>query len=136
MEAFEEAGHTRVEAEFINNYKASLWVPAEPLPSYRVDPQTRSVLITYGYFDDIYGTYRGQYMLPPMKKVDPGQRFRWRIEDPALLEKLLIPKTPSSVRLRVAIREFPTSTTRGDQPVDQYIEDSCSVFSKSVILRQ
>lgn len=136
IEAVEEAGRTLVEAEFMNNYTDSVWVPQEPVPSYRVDPQTHSVLLTYGYFDDVYGPYRGRYMIPPMKRVKPGERLRWRIEDKALLEKMLTPNAVSSLRLRVALREFQTSNVRGAQPVDDYLAASCPVQSKATILRQ
>jgi hypothetical protein len=135
IEAIKEGDRTLVEAEFANNHTDSLWVPQEPVPSYRVDPQTHSVLLTYGYFEDIYASYRGQYMIPPMKRVKPGERLRWRIEDKGLLDKLLAPNTPSAVRLRVALREFPTSNVRGAQPVDEYVEASCPVQSKATILR-
>ena len=136
LEAVQEGGSTIVIGELIDNYPGNLWVPNEPVPSYRVDPQTGSVLVSYGYFQDIYGSYRGRYMIPPMRRVQPGERFRWRIEDATLLEKLLAPRTVSAVRLCVALREFPTSNTRGNQPVDEYLQNSCTVQSNPTILRK
>ena len=136
LEVVQEDKNTFVESEFVNNYTASLWVAQEPAPAYRVDPQNGAVLVSYGYFDDVYGPYRGRYILPRMKEVAPGARLRWRIEDPALLEKLLLPGAVTRLRVRVALQEFPESNIRGSQPVDAYVEASCLVQSKATVLRK
>ena len=135
LAAMEVPGKIQVEAEFTNGYSSPLWVPQEPVPSYRVDPQTHAVVLSYGYFEDVYGPYRGRYMLPPMKGVQPGEAFRWRIEDAALLNKLLAPYVVSALRMRVAVRDFPSSNVRGAQPLDEYLESSCPVQSKTTVLR-
>src|SRR5512134_2233297 len=45
IEAVGEAERAVVEAEFTHNYTDALWVPQEPVPSYRIDAQTRSVIL-------------------------------------------------------------------------------------------
>jgi len=124
-----------VEIEIVNRYTQPVWVPAEAVPAYKVDPQTKAVQVTYGYFEDVYKRFRAQYMLPPMREVVPGQAIQLRIEDAALLENLLQPKASSFVRLRLALQALPQSNKRGAQPVDLYLENSCPIFSKATVLR-
>jgi hypothetical protein len=130
----EEGGARTVQVELENRLDTPIWAARDKRPSWQAPPGKAEVVVSYGYFDDLHGPYRGRYMLPPMVVVAPGERLTWRIEEPKLLEKILAADILTTVRVRVALRAFPPSTVRGQQPLEAYLEASCAIQSPPVRL--
>ena len=127
--AVEEGGARVVQAELENRLDAPIWAARDKTPSWQAPPGKAEVVISYGYFEDLHGPYRGRYMLPPMVAVAPGERLTWRIDEPKLLASILVADVLTTVRVRVALRAFPPSSVRGRQPLDAYLEASCAIES-------
>lgn len=123
---------TRIRFVFANHHEAPLWVPQEKEPAYRVDEQGQAVTISYGYFEDVYGSYREHYMLPPMDMIAPGQQYGWELSNPVLVAKILASGFRTQVRARVALRAFAQSRVRGEQELDAYLKESCVINSAAV----
>ncbi|MGR4896622.1 hypothetical protein ACIPR8_15270 [Stenotrophomonas sp. LARHCG68] len=109
--------------EFSNCSSSTLWFPIEVAPAYRPNRQSRVLEIWFGYFEDVYGLQKGQYMLPAMHPVQPGEKFVFELASPPLMEDVLEAKK-IGVHVRVATRAFESSRIRNEQPIDDYINNS------------
>lgn len=98
-------------------------------PAFRVDEQAKTLTIWLGYFDEVYGEYKGRYMVPPLRLVPPGTALDLEMTAPALSQKLLEQILAPQVHARVATIELPHSRTRGQQPLEDYIQSSCAIRS-------
>lgn len=114
---------------FSNKTQAPLWFPAEQEPAFRPDVHGNIVTIWFGYFDEVYGEYAGRYMVPPMRQVPPGNDLTVEIKAPALVQILLERRLSPHLEVRLATKELPASRTRGEQPLQDYIQHSCVVRS-------
>lgn len=112
-----------------NDSTSSLWIPIEPNPSFRMDETHKTVTVFLGYFENIYGQFRGQYMLPAMQELKPGVGRVWSIVDGPLMDKPHKNGYRPYVKLRAAFRNFPQSRTRGEQDLDAYLRESCTLES-------
>ncbi len=128
--ALDEANPQRIRASYVNGSSSTVWIAQEPHPAYRFQEEALTLSVWYGYVDEVYGPYRGQYMLPPMVEVAPNREHRWELEDPDLVTKVLQPKVVTWLHVRASIIPFTASRTRGHGQLDEYLEKSCLVRSK------
>lgn len=131
----EEKGLRWLRIIFVNRGSVPLWLPQEEKPAYRVDAEERTVTISYGYFDEIYGPYQGRYMLPPMEQILPQQEYSWKITDPTLVSKAFAPGMRTYIQARVALRSFKPSRVRGAQELEAYLKESYIVKSLELTAR-
>ena len=129
LELDAKAQPPRALVHFSNRTGSVLWFPVEQQPSYKPDERARTLTIWFGYFDDVYGPYKGRYMVPAMRTVAPDGNLDFELTSRALLEKLgdkrLLPRLMS----RVATKQLAESRTRGEQPLEDYLRHSCTVES-------
>jgi hypothetical protein len=128
-----EGSLRHIRLTFTNRSQVPLWIPQEKEPAYRVDAQTQTVTVSYGYFDEVYGRYRGQYMLPPMRMVQPASEYHWQVSDPVLVARVMTPGVRIRIQMRVALRAFSESRVRGAQDLDGYLNDSCVLQSQEFV---
>lgn len=114
---------TKVVVEVSNCSRSTLWFPVEVAPAYRPNRQSRVLEIWFGYFEDVYGLQKGQYMLPAMHPVQPGEKFVFELASPPLIEGVLEAEK-IRVKARVATMAFESSRIRNEQPLDDYINNS------------
>ena len=114
---------------FVNRGENSLWLPVENPPAYRLDYEKRQIVMSYGYFEDIYGSHRESYMLPPMKEVGPQEQYSWVLGNGKILEAVTVNQFEPVVRSRVSLKSLPHSRVRGKQPLDEYVAESTIVKS-------
>ena len=119
----------RAVVHFSNRTGRDLWFPAEQSPSYRPDERAGTLTIWFGYFDEVYGPYRGRYMVPPMRMVPPDGTLDLEIKSPELVQKLAESGLVPQLLSRVATKQLRESRTRGDQPLQDYLEHSCTIRS-------
>lgn len=123
----------RAVVQFSNRSGHDLWFPAEESPSYRPDERAGALRIWFGYFDEVYGQYRARYMVPPMRIVPPGETLALELKSPALIEKLSERRLTPQLLSRVATKQLRESRTRGEQPLEDYIEHSCTISSPATV---
>jgi hypothetical protein len=119
----------RVYVTFTNRTSNPLWFPKLQEPSFKRDDSRRQLTIWLGYFDEVYGEFRGRYMLPPMQQVPPGQDLRLELTSIAIVQLLIDYQYSPLVLARIAREALPQTRVRGEQPLDQYIHSSCIVQS-------
>lgn len=110
---------------FFNGTHMPIWFPIEPEPAYRPDYDARIVLIWFGYFDELYLQYRERYMIPPMAMVSPDESIRVPIKAQALVDILVKQRFTPRLFVNVATTKITPSRTRGAQPLDDYLANSC-----------
>lgn len=113
----------KVFVEVSNCSRTTLWFPVEVAPAYRPDRQSRVLEVWFGYFEDVYGFQKGDYVLPALHPVQPGEKFEFELASPPLVEGVLEAKKVR-VQARVATRAFESSRVRNEQPLDAYINNS------------
>lgn len=118
----------KVIVEYFNGSQSTLWFPVEPTPGYRQDDNSKQILIWFGYFDEVYGLHKGQYILPAMEPLRPGEKLQFELTSPVLARSILESGATTKIRVRVATKAFPKSRVRNDQPFEDYISNSL-VFS-------
>jgi hypothetical protein len=123
----------RVHVTFANNTDIPLGFPVEQEPSFKPSTSDRTLTIWFGYFDEVYGSYRARYMVPPMRIIPPGEKVRFQITSPDLVRQLTDGARKPVALARIATRELRESRTRGEQPLEDYIENSCTVRSASSV---
>jgi hypothetical protein len=114
---------TKVVVEVSNCSRSTLWFPVEVAPAYRPNKQSRVLEIWFGYFEDVYRLQKGQYMLPVMYPVQPGERFVFELASSPLIDDVLEAEQ-IRVHARVATIAFESSRIRNEQPLDNYINNS------------
>lgn len=114
----------KVVVVFSNNSNSTLWFPIEPDPAYRLDTKSCTLSIWFGYSDAINGRQFGQYMLPAMHPVRPGEEFKFDLTSPSLVQNVLKSRLKTKIQVRVATKDFPYSRVRNDQPFEDYIKNS------------
>ena len=121
---------------FANRSKLPLWFPDEQEPAYRPNEKTGTVTVWFGYIEEVYGEYAARYMIPLMRVVPPGSDLKVDLTSPDLIRRVI--DTPASIRLaaRIATKELRHSQTRGDQPLDDYMRNSCVVHSSGSTRRK
>jgi len=119
----------RALVHFSNRTGSVLWFPVEKEPSYKPDEHARTLTIWFGYFDDVYGPYKGRYMVPAMRMVAPDGNLDFELTAPALLEKLGDKRLLPHLMSRVATKQLAESRTRGQQPLEDYLQHSCTIES-------
>jgi hypothetical protein len=120
----------RALVRFTNKTRVPLWFPAEEQPAFTPDAQARTLVIRFGYFDEVFGQYKGRYMLPSMQLVRPGTDLTIQLTPPALVQRLLEQRLSPLLQARVATKELAVSNIRGKQPLEDYIQHSCIVQSQ------
>lgn len=127
------SGAPRLRFHVTNRGRISLWLPIEQEPSYREDSKANTLTFFYGYFDELYRTHREHYMLPAMQEVRPGQETGWELENATLIANIFRFRYRTQARVRVALRAFPQSRTRGAQDLDGYLKESCVIESAAFV---
>ena len=120
-------GARHLVAAIVNGGQDPLWIPQVATPAYQIDRVTKTVVVSYGYFEDVYGPHKGHYMLPAMRKVAPQQKYRWEIRVPEIVAAAVIPGFQVKLQVRAALREFRPSRVRGEGARDlpAYLAESC-----------
>ncbi len=119
----------RAYVHFVNSTHMDLWFPAQEEPAFKADEEAKTLRIWLGYFDEVYGPYRGRYMLPPMRLVPGGRDVRFEIISPELVRMLLERRLSPRLQARLATKALTESRTRGEQPLEDYIRNSCMIQS-------
>ena len=119
----------RAYLRFSNRSALPIWFPDEPEPAFQPDEKEKRLKIWFGYFDEIYGQYRGRYMLPQMRLVRPGQDIEIELISPALVGRLAEGRLVPEFLARVATKPLIGSNTRGEQPLEDYLQHSCTIQS-------
>jgi len=119
----------RLRVVLSNRTTLPLWVPRDGEPAYRAVESDRTVVISYGFFEEVYGSHREHYMIPSMEVVPANQQHEWEITDPELMERVLGPGYRTTVQLRLALRAFEAVPLRGGQDLAGYLKESCVVRS-------
>jgi hypothetical protein len=120
----------RAFVHFMNKSRVPLWFPAEEQPAFTPDLRAKTLVVRFGYFDEVFGQYKDRYMLPSMQLVRPGTDLKVQLTPPALVQRLLEQRLSPLLQARVATKELPASTIRGKQPLEDYIQHSCVVQSQ------
>ncbi len=121
----------RALVHFSNRTGSVLWFPVEQQPSFKPDDRARTLTIWFGYFDDVYGPYKERYMVPAMRMVAPDGNLDFELTSPALLEKLGDKRLLPHLMSRVATKQLAESRTRGEQPLEDYLQHSCTIQSSA-----
>jgi len=119
----------RVYVRFVNRTRMRLWFPTQQEPAFKPDEQSKIVTIWFGYFDEVYGRHRGDYVVPRMRLVPPGSDLKFELTLPALVQRLSEQRLSPFIRARVATKEIVESRTRGEQPLTEYLQHSCAIQS-------
>jgi len=119
---------------FANNSEQPLWFPIEEEPAYKLDQEAGLLYIWIGYFEEIYGRYVQQYMLPEMKQVKSGEQIRLSLTSPELAQTYLKHPIPLQIQARLSTIELKTSNVRGSQPLPEYLQNSCIIKSPVITL--
>jgi len=127
----EDHSSRRILLHLVNGSDGPLWVPQEADPAYRVDRKGSTLIISYGYDDEVYGSHRAHYMLPPFHLLPKGETFEWYVSSPRLVEIAFQPEFHSVVQVRTAVRHFEQTNVRGAQDLDGYIQNSCVLKSEN-----
>ena len=114
---------------FVNRGENSLWLPVENPPAFRLDHEKRQIVMSYGFFEEIYGSHRESYMLPPMKEVGPRERYSWMTSNEKIVKAVTENQFEPIVRSRASLKSLPFSRVRGKQPLDEYVAESTIVKS-------
>jgi|SRR5919205_131561 hypothetical protein len=117
----------RAHVVFGNHTSAPLWFPEESEPGYHFDKESGTVTVSFGFFEELYGRYRAQYMIPPMRAVAPGREYRLEIKDRDLVARLSEADVRARLQARVALKAIEHSNVRGGQDLDSYLRESCVV---------
>jgi hypothetical protein len=110
-----------------------LWFPAESTPAYRVEAQKERLIFWFGFFEQVYGEHQSQYMLPTMRRLPPGGELRFELQSAAFAAAAAAGVRNVSLGARVATRELPASRVRGQQPLEQYLQNSCVVTGSGTL---
>jgi hypothetical protein len=126
----------RAYVRFSNNSRARVWFPASPEPAFRPEEEHKSLKIWFGYSEEVHGKYAGRYMIPPMRLVPPGEDCRVELTFPALVQKFLERRLAPSLEARVSTIELRQTRTRGEQPLDEYLQHSCIIQSAGAVKKE
>ena len=110
---------------FTNRTNTPLWFPSEQEPAFRPDYGAQILHIWFGYYDEVYGECRGSYMVPPMQLVPPGSILKVEITSQTLVNVLFKRNLSIQLQARITTKALTVSKTRGEQPLEDYIENSC-----------
>jgi hypothetical protein len=124
---------TKVFVEFFNGSKSTLWFPIELAPAYRPNKKSHLLKIWFGYFDEVNGLHKGQYMLPAMHPVQPGEKFKFELASPSLVQNILKARMKTKIQVRVATKAFTHSRIRNSQPFEDYINNSIVFESEELV---
>ena len=119
---------------FVNKSSNSLWFPIEAEPTYRLDQDTGILYIWLGYFDEIYGEYAQKYMLPELRKVEPENDIKINLTAPKLAQIYLQHALKVQIQARISVVALEQSNVRGNQPLPEYLENSCIIKSPVIAL--
>ncbi len=129
----EVGGVAALSLRFVNQSGKPLWLPMESAPAYRIDVERRQVVMSYGYFEDVYGSHRDRYMVPPMREIGPNERWEWTVAEAKIVESVAKNGFEPVVRSRAALKPIPFHRVRGSQPLDAYLEASAIVKSNKLV---
>lgn len=118
---------------FMNRTRMPLWFPAQQEPAFRPDERTKILIIWFGYFDEVYAQHSRDYMTPTMRMVSPGEDLTFEIVSPGIVQKLVDQRLSPQMYARVATRKMAENRTRGEQPLQEYLEYSCVIQSSVVV---
>ena len=116
--------------EYFNGTQSTLWFPIEQNPGYRQDANSKVISIWFGYFDDVHGLHKGQYILPAMRPLRPGETLQFELTSPVLARIVMVPGSKKRIGVRVATKAFSESRVRNEQPFEDYIANSIVFFSE------
>jgi hypothetical protein len=119
----------RAFVRFVNRTPMPLWFPAQQEPVFRPDERTKILTIWFGYFEEVHARFSGDYMIPRMRLVPPGENLTFEITLRPLVQRLVEQHLSPLMRARVAAEEIAESRTRGEQPLQEYIRLSCVIQS-------
>jgi hypothetical protein len=136
VELDESSEPPRAYVRFANNTRMGLWFPASPEPAFRPEEEPKSLKIWFGYSEEVHGKYAGRYMIPPMRLVPPGANCRVELTSPALLQKLVERRLAPVLEARVATIKLRQTRSRGEQPLDEYLQHSCVIQSADAVKRE
>ena len=122
---------SKLSVVFFNASKMTLWFPIEPKPAYRVSEKSHLLEIWLGYFEEVHGLHKGQYMLPAMQPVRPGGEFKLELTLTPEAKKALKAGAKAKIRARIATKYFVDSRIRNSQPFEDYLSNSIVVGSAS-----
>lgn len=120
----------RVSLVFSNNSTSTLWFPVEPDPAYRLDKESCTLSIWLGYSEVINGRQFGQYMLPEMHPVRPGEVFKFDLTSSSLAQNVFKYNLKAKIQVRVATKDIPFSRARNNQSLEDYIINSVVIKSE------
>lgn len=126
----------RVIVRFKNNSMVPLWLPVENEPSFRPDRENGLLTVWLGYFEEVYGEYSGQYMVPKLMAVRPGEEVPLELTSRQLTETLFSENLAIQVKARVSTVELEHSRVRGEQPLERYIQHSCLIGSPAFAIAE
>jgi hypothetical protein len=119
---------------FANKTQTPLWFPAGNPLAFKVDKDAQRIWVWFGYFPELLGVVSGDYMVPSMRLVAPGEKYKFELTLPLEERKAMRPQMVMCLQARVATKSIKKSDFRGEQqPLDEYLTHSFVARAETVL---